>query len=83
MRLRSTGLGKTEPEGEVISVKKVDDVLIFYVDIVKPVKWYTRMAFQEKDLRDLVKAMLKPRNLWFIIRALFSSAEKVRRTETF
>ena len=83
MRLRSTGLGKTEIEGKVIDVKKVDDVVIFYVDIIKPVKWNTRMAFQQEDLRELIFAVLKPKNLWYITRAFFSNQEKVRRTETF
>jgi len=83
VRLRSTGLGKTEIEGKVIDVKKVDDVVIFYVDIIKPVKWKTRMAFQQNDLRGLFFAVLKPKNLWYITRAFFSNQEKVHRTETF
>ena len=83
MRLRSTGLGKTELEGKIIDVKRVDDVVIFYVDIVKPVKWSTRMAFQEKDLRSLIFAVLKPKNLQFVIKSFFSNEEKVPRTETF
>ena len=51
MRLRSTGLGKTELEAEIVGTKRVGDLVIFFVDVVKPVKWHTRMGFQEKDLR--------------------------------
>jgi hypothetical protein len=83
MRLRSTGLGKTELEAKIEEVKKVDDVVIFYVRTSKPVKWKVRMAFQQQDLRDLVKAILKPKNLCYILRALFSKEEKVPRSETF
>jgi len=83
MRLRSTGLGKTELEGKIVGVKRVDSVVIFYVDIIKPVKWRTRMAFQERDLRTLVGAVLKPKNLWYILRSFLSNEEKVSRTETF
>ena len=83
MRGRSTGLGKTEIEMEISDIKKVDDLVIFYADVVKPVKWRTRMAFQEKDWRPLVRAILKPRNLWFGIRALFSNEGKVHKTEEF
>lgn len=43
-----------EVEGKLVQIKKVDDLLIFFVNITKPVKWRTRMAFQEKDVRDLV-----------------------------
>lgn len=67
MRLRSTGLGKTELEGKIVGVKKVEDLVIFYVDVTKPVKWKVRMAFQERDLRALVKAILKPKNLCYVL----------------
>jgi hypothetical protein len=83
MRLRSTGLGKTELEGEVVNVKKVDDLVIFFVNTTKPVKWRTRMGFQESDLRELALALLGPRNLLFIFRALFSGRKEVPRTENF
>ncbi len=83
MRLRSTGLGKTELEGKIVGVKKVEDLVIFCIDVTKPVKWKARMAFQERDLRALIKAILKPKNLCFVLRALFSKEAKVPRTETF
>lgn len=71
MRLRSTGLGRTELEADVIDIRKVDDLVIFFVNTTNPVKWRTRMGFQERDLRDLIFALLKPQNLMFIIKALF------------
>ena len=83
MRLRSTGLGKTELEAKIEEVKKVDDVVIFYMRTSKPVKWRVRMAFQQQDLRNLVKAVLKPKNIGYILRSFFSSEKKVPRTETF
>jgi hypothetical protein len=49
--------------------------VIFFANTTKPVKWRTRMGFQEKDMRDLFWALLKPRNLWFIISSLFSHKE--------
>ena len=83
MRLRSTGLGKTELEGEIVDVRRVDNVVIFFVDITKPVRWRVRMAFQERDLRELIGAMLKPKNFRYIMRALFLRHRKVHRTENF
>lgn len=83
MRLRSTGLGKTELEAKIVDVKRIDNVVVFYVSTTKPVKWRVRMAFQERDLRDLVWAVLKPKNLWYIVRSFFSSENKVNRTEAF
>ena len=50
MRLRSTGLGRTELEADIIDIRKVDDLVIFFVNTTNPVKWRTRMGFQERDL---------------------------------
>ncbi len=83
MRLKSTGLGRTELEGEIVKVKKVDDLVIFFVDITKPVKWHTRMGFQEKDLKELILALLKPKNLSFVLKALFFGRNEVPRTKDF
>ena len=83
MRLRSTGLGRTELEAEIVNIKKVDDLVVFFVNTIKPVKWQTRMGFQERDLRDLVLALFRLRNLSFIFKALFFSQNKVPRTEDF
>ena len=83
MRLRSTGLGKTELEADIVNVKKVGDLVIFFVNTTKPVKWQTRMGFQEKDLKELILALLKPRNLSFIFKALFCGKKQVPRTENF
>lgn len=83
MRLRSTGLGRTEVEAELVNIKKVDDLVIFFVNITRPVKWRTRMAFQERDLRDLILVLLKPRNLSFIFKAIFFGQKDVPRTKDF
>jgi hypothetical protein len=83
MRLRSTGLGRTEMAAEVVAIKKVDDLVIFFANTTAPVKWRTRMAFQERDLRDLVRQMLRPRNLLFILRAVLFGKKEVPRTENF
>jgi hypothetical protein len=68
---------------EVVTIKKVGDLVIFFANTTAPVKWRTRMAFQEKDLRDLVRQMLRPRNLLFIVRAVFFGKKAVPRTENF
>jgi hypothetical protein len=86
MRLRSTGLGNTELEAKIVNVKKVDDLVIFFVDVTKPVKWHTRMGFQERDLRELVLGLLKPKNLLFVSKALLAllfGRKKLSRTENF
>ena len=83
MRLRSTGLGRTEMEADLIQIKKVDDLVVFFVNTSKPVKWRTRMGFQERDLRDLILQLLRPRNFWFVLKALLFQSKMVSRTENF
>lgn len=83
MRLRSTGLGRTEVEAELVNIKKVDELVIFFVNITRPVKWRTRMAFQERDLRDLILVLLKPGNLSFIFKAILFGRKDVPRTKDF
>jgi hypothetical protein len=70
MRLRSTGLGRTELEAELVSVKKVDDLVIFFVNTTQPVKWRTRIL-----------KLLKPRNLWFVLKALISPNKQVPKED--
>ena len=50
MRLRSTGLGKTELIGELTGLEKVDDLLIVHVKTKKPVVWHVRTGLQRKDI---------------------------------
>ena len=76
-------MGRTELEAEVATAKKVDDMVIFFAKVTKPVKWKLRMGFQEKDLRALFWAVLKPRNLWFIIKALAFNRKNGSITENF
>ena len=83
MRMRSTGLGKTELKAEVKSIQKIGDLVIFEAYTTKPVRWHVRIGFQEKDMRRLVILLLRPRNLWYVIRALFCSEDKVPKSETF
>jgi hypothetical protein len=69
MKLTSAGLGKTELDAHIVGMKKVDDLIIFSVDVTKPTKWHTRMGLQQHDLRKLAFQVLKPRNLWFVLRS--------------
>jgi hypothetical protein len=55
MRLRSTGLGRTELEAEVISIKKVGDLVTFFVNTIQPVKlkWRTRRTSWLRRLKGI------------------------------
>jgi len=38
MRLKSTGLGKMELIGELKDIRRVDDLIVFYVQTTSPVR---------------------------------------------
>jgi len=76
MILTSTGLGKTELESVIVGMRRVDDLILMSVDVTKPTKWHTRMGLQEDDLRKLVLELMKPANLWFVVRAMLSGKGK-------
>ncbi|MFC1930368.1 hypothetical protein ACFLWE_00520 [Chloroflexota bacterium] len=68
MRLRSTGLGKTELLGEVEDIKRMGDFLIMVVGTTSPVKWKVRAALTRKDFFHLMRLMLKWPNLKYMLK---------------
>ncbi len=68
MRLRSTGLGKTELVGEVEDLKRMGDFLIMVVNTSKPVKWRVRAALNHEDLFNLIRLMLRWSNLKYLLK---------------
>ena len=70
MRLKSTGLGATELFGDLTGMEKNMTGVLMLVKINKPVVWRVRVLLQQKDLRKLILMLLKPANVWFMIKAL-------------
>jgi len=83
MRMKSTGLGNTELKAEVKGIQKIGDLIIFHAQTTKPVRWHVRVGFQGRDMRRLIIFLLRPGNLWYVIRALFCNEDKVPKTESF
>jgi hypothetical protein len=73
MLMRSTGLGKAELVAEIVSLKRQGDYLIMELRTTKPVRWKIRGGLSHKDLRMLLRAMLKLSVLSFLfnLRAWF------------
>lgn len=67
MYFRSTGLGKTELTGHITGLERQDDYLIMQVDVTDPVKWRIRGGLAFVDLITLLKVMLKPAILVFLL----------------
>jgi len=56
---RSTGLGKAELVGEIVGVRSQGDYLIMEINTTEPVRWKVRGAVSYKDLKVLVRMLLK------------------------
>ncbi len=67
MRMRSTGLGKTELIGDVEDLKRMGDFLILVIQTNQPVKWKVRTAMTHRDLFRLLRLMLKWSNLKYLL----------------
>ncbi|MFI5393954.1 MAG: hypothetical protein ACHQ9S_00350 [Candidatus Binatia bacterium] len=67
MLMRSTGLGKAELVAEIVGLKRQGDYLIMELQTTKPVRWKIRGGLSHKDLRMLVKAMMKLSVLSFLL----------------
>ncbi len=67
MRMRSTGLGKTELVADVEDLKRMGDFLILVIQTSTPVKWKVRAAMDRRDLFRLLRLMFKWSNLKYVI----------------
>ena len=67
MLMRSTGLGKAELVAEIVGLKRQGDYLIMELQTIKPVRWKIRGGLSHKDLRMLLKAMMKLSVLSFLL----------------
>jgi len=59
MLMRSTGLGKAEIVAEIVTVKRQGGYLIMEIQTTPPVHWKIRGGLCHRDLRVILKAMLK------------------------
>jgi hypothetical protein len=55
MRVRSTGLGKTEMVCQIDQVKIIDGHLMMSLQAIEPVRWFIRTVLTYKDILRLMK----------------------------
>lgn len=70
MRMRSTGLGRTELVGGFEGISRKGDYLILSVRTTAPVKWHVRTALSRKDAIEMLKFVLRPKTLLFFLSCL-------------
>jgi len=72
MRFRSSGLGETELKGHMAGFSAAGaDLLVLQIDTSEPVQWHLRAAVERRDIPVVVKGLVKPAVLFFMIRAFF------------
>lgn len=59
VRMRSTGLGKTEIQAHITALSADQDILVLEMQTTKPVRWRIRTGLQPEDRLGLLKYMLK------------------------
>ncbi len=67
MRVRSTGLGKTELIQEFSKVYHKQDYLLIEMRTTEPVKWHVRTAVTYNDLLKLIKVAVRPGTIWWVL----------------
>jgi hypothetical protein len=66
--MKSTGIWPLELVGDIIDVKPMDDWLIMHLRTTTPAGWDLKAALTHEDLITMLKLLLKPRNLkWLVL----------------
>ena len=85
MKMRSTGLGDTELALGIAKIRRLGDCLILEGRTTEPVKWHVRIAMSYRDMWQMTKLMINPKNILFLIwkTLRFKSAEKISWPDKF
>ncbi len=81
MRMKSTFMGAIEIVGEIDNLKVKDDWLIMNLRTTTPTGWNLTAALTHRDVMSLLKFMLKPGNLRYVIFGFGKPKDKDRSPE--
>ena len=71
MRFKSTGLGPQELKGRIEDLAPVGkDLLVLHIETYDPVEWHLKAALEPRDIPNMLKGLLKPAILIYLIRTL-------------
>src|SRR5450759_2995622 len=78
MKVKSTGLGKTQLQCHFDGFSKKDNgdqSVVMVITSTEPVHWHIEADLGGKDLRQMAGQMLKPAIIWHLIKLLVSGSE--------
>ena len=81
MRMKAEFMGTLEVIGEITRLQKKEEWLIMNVRTTAPAGWNLRAAFTHDDLITMLKLMLRPSILRYIIFGFGKPRDKNRRPE--
>ena len=58
-----------------------EDLLVLHIETFDPVEWHLRAAMERKDVPRIIKGMLKPSILFYIISTIFSLKKNPKELE--
>ena len=67
MRMRSTGLGKTELVARIKGMKKEGDYLVIEMRVVEPTNWNIKAGLSVTDIFKIFSQIIKPSNLAYLV----------------
>ncbi len=76
MLMRSTGLGKTELKGKIVGLIRQQEYLVLQVETTEPVKWKIRVAIAKPDIWQVIKGLLKWKNLTLLLSTKWKAEPK-------
>jgi hypothetical protein len=74
--MRSTGLGKTELRGKIIGLVRNGDYLVLQVETIEPVKWKIRVAIAKPDIWQVIKGILRWKNMKLLLSTKWKAEPK-------
>lgn len=83
MRMRSTGLGKTELIGDFTQLEPRNDHLVLHVYTTFPVHWHVRTALTRQDIFTLFKVILRGLVNGAIIKVLLGRTKNLPPLEPY
>ena len=76
MLMRSTGLGKTELRGKITGLVRIGDYLVLQVETIEPVKWKIRVAIAKPDIWQVIKGILRWKNMKLLLSTKWKAEPK-------
>ena len=73
MRMKAEFMGTLEVSGDISKLVKKGDWLILNVRTTAPVGWNVRAAFSHKDLVSMLKLMMRPAIICYVLTGFFKS----------